>query len=227
MVQHRLFSVSAALLGLVALSACDHDPATNSCFDMNFPGVVAYRPGIDLVVRDPFGRGEALGTTVVVHNGSDSVLTTGIDTLHVSAGYQYAGTFSVRVTRPFYRDTVLTNVVVQSSDCSVTILQLPLTLQLAAGAPALRSVDVFGADFLSTPGQQRQLSARFDANPGVPMTVTWRLSDNTLAQIDATGLVTAKCSLAGGTETVTALATADTTVRGSARFGVQAQTACS
>jgi len=76
-------------------------------------------------------------------------------------------------------------------------------------------------------GQQRQLSARFDANPGVPTTVTWRVSDANLAQIDASGLITAKCSLAGGTETVTAIATADTTVRGSARFGVQAQTACS
>ena len=226
MVQHRLISVTAGLFGLATLGACDRDPATNSCFDMRFPGVVAYRPGIDLVVRDPFGRGEALGTTVVVHNGSDSVLTTGIDTLHVSAGYQYAGTFSVRVSRPFYRDTILTNVVVQPSDCSVTILQLPLTLQVAAGAPALRSVAVFGADFLNTPGLQRQLSARFDANPGVPTTVTWRVSDASLAQINAAGLVTAKCSLAGGTETVTAVATADTTVRGSARFGVQAQTAC-
>lgn len=227
MVQHRLISVTAALLSVVALGACDHDTATVSCFDMNFPGVVVYRPGIDLVLRDPFGRGEALGTTVVVHNGSDSVLTTGIDTLHVSAGYQYAGTFSVRVSRSFYRDIVVTNVVVKASDCSVAIVQLPLTLQLAVGAPALRSVDVFGADFLSTPGQQRQLSARFDANPGVPTTVTWRLSDNTLAQIDATGLVKAKCSVVGGTETVTAVATADTTVRGSARFGVQQQAACS
>ena len=227
MVQHRLFAGIAALLSVAALGACDHDTAINSCFDMRFPGVVVYRPGIDVVVRDPFGRGEALGTTVVVHNGTDSVLTTGIDTLHVSAGYQHAGTFSVRVSRPFYRDTVLTNVVVEPSDCSVTIVQLPLTLQLATGAPALRSIDVFGADFLSTPGQQRQLSARFDANPGVPTTVIWRLSDATLAQIDASGLVTAKCSLAGGTETVTAIATADTTVRGSARFSVQGQTSCS
>jgi len=227
MVQHRLICVTASLLSAFALAACDHDTATNSCFDTFTPGVVVYRPGIDVVVRDQFGRGEALGTTVVVHNGSDSVVTTGIDTLHVSAGYQYAGTFSVRVSRPFYRDTVLNNVVVKASDCSYTIVQLPLTLQLAPNAPALRSVNVFGADFLSTPGQQRQLTARFDANPGGPTTVIWRVSDNTLAQIDPSGVVTAKCSTAGGTETVTAIATVDTTARGSARFSVQAQTACS
>jgi len=215
----------AALVSLASLGACDHDNGINSCFDMVHPGVYIYKPGIDLVVRDQFGRGEALGTTVVVHNGTDSVVTTGIDTLHVSAGYQYAGTFSVGVSRPFYRDTVLTNIVVKPSDCSIEIVQLPLTLQLAPNAPALRSVNVFGADFLSTPGQQRQLTARFDANPGVPTTVIWRVSDNTLAQIDPSGVVTAKCSTAGGTETVTAIATVDTTARGWARFSVQAQTA--
>lgn len=133
----------------------------------------------------------------------------------------------MRVSRPFYRDTVLTNVVVSASDCSVQIVQVPVTLPLTAGAPALRSIAVLGADVLSAPGQQRQLSVRFDANPGVPTTVVWRVSDASLAQVDANGLVTAKCSLAGGTETVAAIATADTTVRGSARFGVQSQTTCS
>jgi hypothetical protein len=221
------------LAGMVALFigaglvACDHDTAKASCFDMSAPGVLVYVPGIDLVLRDRFGRGEALGTTVIVHNGNDSVVTTGIDTLHVPAGYTYAGTFSVRVTRPFYRDTVLSNVVVQAGDCSVKTLQLPLTLQLAPGAPSLRSVGVFGADFLSTPGTTRQLTARFDADPGIPTTVSWRVSDAALADINAAGLVTAKCSLAGGTETVTAVATADTTVRGSVNFGVQKQTTCS
>ena len=114
MVQHRLFAGIAALFTVAALGACDHDTAINSCFDMRFPGVVVYLPGIDLAVRDPFGRGEALGTTVVVHNGADSVVATGLDTLHVRAGYTFAGTFSVRVSRPFYRDTVLTNVLVKA-----------------------------------------------------------------------------------------------------------------
>lgn len=227
MVQHRLISLVAALVSLASLGACDHDNAIVTCFPMSAPGVIIYNPGIDVILRDSFGRGEALGTRVVVYHGADSVVATGIDTLHVNAGYTYGGTFSVRVTRPFYRDTVLTDVNVQQGDCSVKTIQLPVTLQFANGAPALRSVGVVGADFLSTPGQQRQLTARFDANPGIPTTVIWRVSDNTLAQIDASGLVTAKCSTVGGTETVTAIATADTTARGSARFSVQAQTACS
>jgi hypothetical protein len=120
----------------------------------------------------------------------------------------------------------LSNVVVQAGDCSVLTSHVALTLQLAAGAPAIRSIGVLGADFLVNPGEQRHLTARFDADPTVPTTVIWRLSDATLAQIDNDGVVTAKCSLAGGTETVTAIATADTTVRGSVRFGVQKQSAC-
>jgi hypothetical protein len=222
----RAVSVGAALVIAAAATACDHDTAKLSCFDMSAPGVVIYNPGIDLLVRDKFGRGEALGTTVTVHQSNDSLVTTGIDTLHVNAGYTNAGTFSVHVSRPFYRDTVLSNVVVQAGDCSVLTTHLALTLQLAAGAPAIRSIGVLGADFLVNPGEQRPLTARFDADPNVPITVIWRLSDATLAQIDNDGVVTAKCSLAGGIETVTAIAIADTTKQGSAKFGVQKQSAC-
>jgi len=223
--QERVF-VAVALVIAAALTACDHDTSKLSCFDMSAPGVIVYNTGIDLLVRDKFGRGEALGTTVTVHQSSDSLVTTGTDTLHVNAGYTNAGTFSVHVSRPFYRDTVLTNVVVQAGDCSVLTTHVALTLQLAAGSPAIRAIAILGADFLVNPGEQRHLTARFDADPNVPTTVIWRLSDAALAQIDNDGVVTAKCSLAGGTETVAAIATADTTARGSARFGVQKQTTC-
>jgi hypothetical protein len=85
---------------------------------------------------------------------------------------------------------------------------------------------VFGADFLYAPGVQRQLSARFDADANVATTVNWRLSDTTIARIDVTGLVTAKCSLAGGTDTVTATATVDTTMKAKAVFSVAKVAAC-
>jgi len=161
-----------------------------------------------------------------VHRSNDSLVTTGIDTLHVTAGYTTAGTFSVRVSRPFYRDTVLSNVVVHAGDCSVLTTQVALTLQLAPGAPAIRSIGILGANFLVNPGEQLHLIARFDADPNVSTSVVWRVSDPMLAQINDNGVVTAKCSLAGGTETVTAIAIADTTKQGSAKFGVQKQSAC-
>jgi hypothetical protein len=101
-----------------------------------------------------------------------------------------------------------------------------VTLQLVPGAPPLRAVQVVGADFLYAPGVQRQLAARFDADPTVPTTVTWRSSDTTLARIDGAGLVTARCSTTGGSVAATALAAADTLVRGSATFGVASVRSC-
>jgi hypothetical protein len=217
---------TASLLAAGALVACSHDAAPGSCFDMSAPGVVIYIPAIDLLVRDASGRGEAFGTKVVVYDGADSTMATGSDTLHVFAGYTYAGSFTVHVNRQFYRETVLSNVAVVNGQCSAVVTHIPVTLQLAPGAPPIRSLAVFGATFLSAPGEQRQLSARFDADPGISTTVNWRLSDTTLARIDGVGLVTAKCSLAGGVETVTAIAAVDTAFKATAQFGVAKETTC-
>ena len=222
-----LLSACAVFSG-VALAACDRhaDADTDSCFDMNAPGVVVYLPGIDLLIRDRYGRGQALGATVIVRRGGDSVETRGEDTLHVRAGYVTAGTFSIHVRKPFYRDTVLSNVVVRSGDCAVLVTQVPLTLQLAPNAPPIRSIAIIGTAFLVIPGEQHRLEARIDADPGVDTSVSWALSDTTLARIDASGVVTAKCSLAGGIETVRAIAIADTTLQATAQFGVQKQASC-
>jgi len=222
-----LLSLCAVFTG-VALAACDRhaDADTDSCFDMNAPGVVVYLPGIDLLIRDRYGRGQALGATVIVRRGGDSVETRGEDTLHVRAGYVTAGTFSIHVRKPFYRDTVLSNVVVRSGDCAVLVTHVPLTLQLAPNAPPIRSIAIIGTAFLVIPGEQQQLEARIDADPGVDTSVSWALSDTTLARIDAAGVVTAKCSLAGGVESVRAIASADTTLQATAQFGVQKQASC-
>jgi hypothetical protein len=216
---------SFALAG--ALTACSHDEPGTSCFGPLINGLVLYSPGIDVLVRDANGRGEALGTTVTVYRGSDSTVTKGYDTLHVRAGFLDAGNFKLRVSRPFYLDVVLPSVAVLPGQCNVVVTQVAVTLQVAQGAPPIRSIAVFGADFLYAPGVQRQLSARLDADLGISTAVNWRLSDTTLARIDAAGLVTAKCSLAGGADTVTAIAVADTATKGMAAFGVAKQNTCS
>jgi hypothetical protein len=222
-----LLSVCAAF-SVVAFSACDRhaDADTDSCFDMSAPGVVVYLPGIDVLIRDRYGRGQALGATVIVRRGGDSLETRGQDTLHVRAGYTTAGTFSIHVRKPFYRDTVLSNVIVRSGDCAVLVTEVPLTLQLEPNAPPMRSIAIVGTGFLVVPGEQRQLEARIDADPGVDTSVSWTLSDTTLAGIDAAGVVTARCSLTGGIETVRAIAIADTTLQATAQFGVQKQASC-
>ena len=217
---------AASVFVTVALVACSRDGTPPSCFDLSAPGVVIYDPPIDVLVRDAAGQGEALGTTVVVYSGVDSTMATGTDTLRVTAGYSMAGTYGVRVRRRFYRDTAIAGVTVLADRCTLRTTELPVTLQLSAGAPPLRAVAILGTDFLATPGSQLHLQARLDANAGIPRTVVWSLSDTILARIDATGVVTARCSLAGGNETVTALATADTTVRAAAQFSVAKQVSC-
>jgi hypothetical protein len=190
--------------------------------------VVVYLPGIDLLVKDASGQGQALGDTAITYRGIDSVISRGFDTLHVWAGFGAPGTYAVRLKRKFYRETVIPGVVVQSGVCGgpVTTI-LPVTLQLAPGAPALRSIAVFGVQFLHAPGVQSQAVARFDADPTVQRTVTWRLSDTTIARIDANGLITAKCTIRSNVvDTVTALATIDTMVRAKALFSVAQQGNC-
>lgn len=225
--RHRIVGIAAASFVVAgALAACSHDEEGASCYTPFVPGVVIYSPGIDVLVRDANGRGEAFGTQVTVYRGTDSRTTTGMDTLHIRAGYTDAGSFKVRVSRPFYLDAVVPSVAVLAGQCNVVVTLLPVTLQLAPGAPPIRSLALFGTDFLYAPGVQRQLSARFDADPNIPTTVNWRLTDTTLARIDGAGLLTAKCSLLGGVDTVTVIATADTTFKSAAVFGVAKQTAC-
>jgi len=226
-VRHPNFGTAAAsILVAAALVACRHDEEGTSCYSPLINGVVAYSPGIDVLVRDAFGRGEAFGSTVTVYSGTDSITATGTDTLHIRAGYTVPGNFKVRVKRPFYQDAVLPSVTVVPGQCNVVVTFVPVKLDLAPGAPPIRSLSVFGVDFLYAAGVQRQLSARFDADPSVPTTVSWKLSDTTIARIDVAGLVTAKCSLTGGIDTVTATATVDTTVKAKAVFSVAKVAAC-
>jgi hypothetical protein len=218
--------VSGDALALAALAACNRRDSGVICYDITLPGTVVYLPPIDLLVRDAFGRGQALGDTAVTYHGTDSLVSPGMDTLHLRAGFTQGGTYTVRVRRRFYQDAIVPGVQVASDACGRAVSSpVAVMLQLAPRAPPLRAVQVVGADFLYAPGVQRQLAARFDADP-TPTAVAWRSSDTTLARIDAAGLVTARCSTTGGSVTVTALATADTLVHGSATFGVASVRSC-
>ena len=224
----KIVSIAAASMLLAgAVVACsDTKTEGQSCFGPLINGIVIYSPGIEVLVRDANGRGEAFGTKVTVYRGTDSTTTTGTDTLRIRAGFTDPGNFKVRVQRPFYQDAVLPSVAVVPGQCNVLVTSVPVTLDLQPDAPAIRSITVFGADFMYAPGVQRQLSARFDANPSIPTTVSWRLSDTTLARIDASGLVTSKCTTAGGADTVTATASLDTTMKARAVFGVAKVATC-
>jgi hypothetical protein len=222
--------VVAALLalGALALAACTSEQdATDPCRPI-INGLVAYQRAVDLLVRDANGRALAFGDTAVAYVGADSVVSEGYDTLHLYAGPSAPGKYTVHVRRTFYRDAVVSNVVVASGTCGGPLTTtVPVSLQLLPGAPPIRSVAIVGVDFLYAPGVQRQLFAQVDANAGIPTTVSWSLSDTSAARIDASGLVTAMCTVVQGlVDTVTAVATADPSLKARALLSVARQTSC-
>ena len=221
---------AALVLGVLAIAsaACERDRANPACLDMTAPGIVIMQPPIDVTIRNATGRGIAAGATVVVRRTStDSIVTGGLDTVHIATGYPYAGTYAVRVSKPFYADTLLPGVIVRRDECGRSqTTQLPLTLRLLPGAPAVRSVAVIGSNFVYQKGEQVTLRAWLDANAGVSDSVTWRSSNTALATVSGSGVLTAGCVTTGGSVSITATSIADTTVHGSALIAIGAQTSC-
>ncbi|MFL5614073.1 MAG: Ig-like domain-containing protein [Gemmatimonadaceae bacterium] len=212
---------TGAALIVAACSKDDHS-TTEGCGPI-VNGVVVSAPGIDLQVRDPYGRAQAIGTTAVVHPNVASNVN---DTLNILTAYNVTGTFTVTLSRRYYLDATLSPITVTPNGCVVNSVKVPVVLQLAPGAPKLRALVVVGVDFLGQPGAQAHLVAHFDADPDASQAVTWTVSDATLATVDANGVVTAKCSKSGGTITVTATSVADPTLTSTVTLGVAPATTC-
>ncbi|HWH50861.1 MAG TPA: hypothetical protein VN651_04920 [Gemmatimonadaceae bacterium] len=220
--------IVAAAAGLAA--ACtshgDSGQLRATCMDPFVPGVVTALPSVNLAVKDRAGHGIALGSTVSVEGISTPVPILDSDTTHVFLSPP-VGTYTLHVGKPFYRDTSILNVTVTVDECGRTATTaVSATLDLLPDAPAFRSVDILGARFLGEPGDKDTLRAYFDAAPDVSRAVSWRLGDTTIASLTPEGIVTDKCTLDGGTETVTVVPAADTTRKTSARFSVAPRTFC-
>ena len=222
----RWFAVFTMLMLVVAVACSGADDNTQTCGG-TLPGVVVQVPGIEMKVRDPFGVAQAIGTSATVRDAHGTQVYSFVDdTLNIGAAFNLVGTFSVTLTRPYYRDATVTNVAVTPERCVVHTTEVPVTLELAPGAPALRAMAVVGAAFLDRPGAQATLLAHFDADPDVPRGVTWQVSDATLATVDANGVVTAKCTKPGGTVKVTATSVVDGTITSFVNIGVAPSASC-
>ena len=201
----RLFAaVFVVVVGAVAACRADKTSPDTQCLKSGIGpggvlGEVILGPALDLEVRDPFGRGQAIGTTAVVRASSGELAAVDVqDSVNILAVYGSEGTFSVRLLRPYYEETALFPLHLSfSSNGCLNMTKIPVTLHLAPGAPALRAITILGAQFLDGPAATAQLVPYFDANPGVSQAVTWMVSDTALATINASGLVTAKCSKSG------------------------------
>jgi len=83
--------------------------------------------------------------------------------------------------------------------------------------PVVRSVTVTPASASGFIGQTLPLTATVVADGTLARTVTWRSSDATIASVSNVGIVS---FLSGGTATITAVSTVDTTKRGTALLSV-------
>jgi hypothetical protein len=210
---------------IAACSASDLDPS-GACEYDGPPGVLVAAPGIDLQVKDQYGQGEAIGTTVDVTGPTGSLQSNITDTLHIFTAYGVSGDFTVTLHRQYYQDLTISKISVVPAGCLVATTHVPVTLQLAAGAPPLRALSVEGREYLGAPRAQAQLVAHFDADPSVSRQVTWTVSDTSLATIDANGVITAKCPNAGGTVTATATTVATPKLSADATMGVAPAQSC-
>jgi Bacterial Ig-like domain (group 2) len=227
---HRTVASALIVVGAAAaVFACGRDqgPVGVRCGDVTVPGVLVMPPGIQVALRNAQGQPAALGASMTALNASQAPTPGYVaDSLTLDANVP-AGTYSVRLAKPAYRDTTIANVVVLTGDCGlVQPTKLAVTLQPLGGATSVRSVGVAGTTFLATPGSQVQLVAIVDADPGLSHAVTWRVNDTTMATVDRSGLVTAKCSMSGGTVAVTATSVGNGDVSASATFGVGAAESC-
>jgi hypothetical protein len=222
-----IIGVAGGAGALVAACGGDDPGALRStCFDLSAPGTVVMFPSIDVSLRDRNGHGLALGSTVTVTGTGGVTPFQEQDTVHAFVAAT-PGTFTVHVSRPFYRDTTISNVTIAADACGRAVpTKLSVTLELLPNAPAFRSVHIIGGFFLGEPGAKDTLRAYFDAEPQVSRAVAWRISDTTIASLTPEGIVTDKCTLDGGTETATVVPLADTTRQTSVRFSVAPRTVC-
>ena len=201
----------ALLWGCAAVAACQLPFADEQiCARPGFHGVA-------VAARDATGRPAALGATLIVRDGTYADTAVGeYDSLIVGAADNRAGTYSIRVSRPWYLSVEQQEVHVPGGPCGADeTVVVPVTLPLMPAAPPVRNVVVIppGAG-LGQAGIELQYFAYVDADPGIATSVTWHISDTTVADLSTTGLLVAKCRTQYGEAAVIATAVADTTKRG-------------
>ncbi len=199
------------LCGSAAIGACQFPFGDEAiCARPGFHGVA-------VAVRDPIGRPAALGTTLIARDGTYADTAVGeYDSLTVGAADNRDGTYSLTVSRPWYHSVELQDVRVPGGPCGADeTVVVGVTLPLMSTAPAVRNVVVIPPRAgLGREGLALQYFAYVDADPGIATSVTWHISDTTVAALSTTGLLTAKCRTNPGEAAVIATAVADTIISG-------------
>jgi hypothetical protein len=185
-----------------------------NCADVGFPG-------IRVEVRRGDGRPIAAGATLIVTDGNFKQTT--VETwsaLSLEAADNRTGTYTVEVSKPFYKTVRIDRVSVPGGPCGAYhTVTVPITLDALPTAPQIRSVSVAQPGVGLDAGLHNQYTVWVDATPGADTSVTWSLSDPRVATIDQSGFLTAKCRT---TDDILVIATSkqDPARRGTGRLGV-------
>ena len=193
----------AACAGILA--ACEPAPSEVVCLSIGGASIV-------VTVRAPDGAPAARGATLVIRDGAFADTAGPVyDDLQLAAGNRRPGVYDVSVTKPWYQPVLVPHVVAAGGPCGVELpTALDVMLSLLPAAPAVRSIVVsppvmgFGAAGLTV-----QMTAYVDAAAGVDTSVTWRISDSTVAALSPTGLLRSQCRTTTDSATIEARSVAD------------------
>ena len=168
---------------------------------------------IVVAVRTPDGTPAARGATLIIRDGSfaDTAGPATYDLLQLGAGNRRPGVYDVSVTKPWYAPVVVPAVAAVGGPCGVeSPTQLEVTLLLLPGAPSVRTVVTYPpAMGFGAAGLTEQMYAYVDAAAGVDTSVTWQISDSTVATLSPTGLLRSQCRATPGDATIEARSVAD------------------
>jgi hypothetical protein len=214
---------ATALLVTLVVVACEN-PVT-VCAGVGYNAV-------RVAITDQSGNPMALGALVKLYDGSyseqDSTL---YDPLNVEGAEERGGrTYDVQVSERYYNDAWVRGVRAPGGGCvtgheaTPVSIRVPVTLSLAAGAPAIRAVHVLPPIITLDRGRAPvAFTAYVDANADVTHAVQWSIKGDTASVgFDAaTGTLTYRCRATSGYLTLTARSVADSSQADSARVAVQ------
>lgn len=212
--RHLAFTIAATAVAAVVVGCSNSVAPTVVCAGVGFPAIIAQ-------VRRDDGRPIAAGATLVVTDGrfKQTVVETR-NPLTLEAADNRKGTYTVEVSKPFYKTVRIDGVSVPGGACGADHpVVVPITLQATPGAAQIRSVSVAQPGVGLGIGYHQHYTVWVDALPGADTSVTWSVSDPRVATIDQTGFVTANC----GTKDdifVIATSTQVPSLRGTGRLGV-------
>jgi hypothetical protein len=229
----RFLAATVAGVALASAAACD---GLASLVGGDCAGVGYW--AVEVTIRDPSGRPQALGATVTLQDGTYQEvhqLRPGDwgDSLTVEAAEERGGrTYDIQVTKPYYNDVSIRGVRAPGGGCvtghesSPTHITVPVVLSLVANAPAVRSVFLMPPHvLLDRPPYQSsfKFTTFVDANPGTSHGVTWKLTGDTASvAFDAvSGALTYRCLPKSGSLTITATSVADPTLSANGDVAVQ------